>query len=163
MRFICLKNDSNFLPIGRTCATRITFDLSCQDAHFKTQYDPPKIPQDPNMTTMRLIWLKNSSNFCPIGRTRAARIPFDLSSQDAHFRTQYDHPMAPLKPSMTQKLTKNCSHEVYLKEKELLLFFYWSHSCHTHTIRFVSSRRSFYAISRLPGIIFDRVIVRKPI
>ena len=143
MRFICLKNDSNFLPIGRTCATRITFDSSRQDAHFKTQYDPPKIPQDPKMTTTRLIWLKNCSNFCPIGRTRATHIPFDLSSQDAHFKMQFDHPMTPLKPPMTQKLTKNCPHEVYLKEKELLLFSYRLHSCHTHTIRFVSSRRSF--------------------
>ena len=34
---------------------------------------------------MRFIWKKKSSNFFPIGRTRATRIPFDSSRQGAHF------------------------------------------------------------------------------
>ena len=53
-RFIFLKIGPSFFPMGPNRATRIPFDSSRQDAHFKTQYDyartPLKPPKDPKKT-----------------------------------------------------------------------------------------------------------------
>ena len=41
-----------------------------------------------------------------MGPTRATRIPFDSSRQDAHFKIQYDHARTPLKPPKDPKKTR---------------------------------------------------------
>ena len=56
-----------------------------------------------------LFFLKIGSNFFPMGPTRATRIPFDSSRQDAHFKTQYDHARTPLKPPKDPKKTREVS------------------------------------------------------
>ena len=81
---ICAKSGHNFLRYGKNKQKKVVKEVN-------------------------FFWksTKIDSSFFPMGPTRATRIPFDSSRQDAHFKTQYDHARTPLKPPKDPKRVLN--------------------------------------------------------